>query len=679
MLQGIIHFYAHRIMSQLSFVIPLMEDETLYSYLLRLAKVNGFEDIRHFTDSHVFSSRYENKGKKYVDVSFDIRDDLYRFAVSLQGSQHVQVLPFYLRTSIFSGIAPFMLRANASRYVGLLSKYHNHSRILAHAELMIQSLNLCPQCQADDIQANGFFYYRRAHQMPGVTVCHKHGCALQRYTGKHGEEMAEYLPTVELATHDMSTDYAIFCKDLLDGDLTCDRLTIADAIAIRMEEVKNTTGEDPFVNWNNGYNRLAEKTPTEMIHYIRQKDMVHLPSLITLLLYLFDSVSNLKLYLKPTFSLQKSCMETADEQYSLVSAWREDLIEMKCLTCDTYFITTPYRLISGWGCPSCDGHVDEQTLFRRLFEKAGGDEYQLMSDFQSMGQKIHIKHTPCGKEYDVSAKDFIEYGVKCSCNYALQEQIVRKKMKELGFELRAFRSTTQPMTLYHQACDGTFEARYHMFLKTPHCRICDRRKADIAKPHEVFLRNVEDLVGDEYTVLEQYSTAKEPISIRHNRCKTVQKYAPKHFINGQRCKSCQRRISDQDFARIVSEVSCGRYACVDRMPPNKVVIRDTETETEKTMTAQRALQELFRPTPSPILPLEKRNLNVEMPRNQKDIIMEHLEKHYHPGEIIDTRELKVDGLMRSSVTNGMGELAAEGRLIRTGVGCYTLLSMPKAA
>ena len=129
-------------MSQLSFVIPLMEDETLYSYLLRLAKVNGFEDIRHFTDSHVFSSRYENKGKKYVDVSYDIRDDLYRFAVSLQGSQHVQVLPFYLRTSMFSGIAPFMQRANASRYVGLLSKYHNHSRILAHAELMIQSLNL---------------------------------------------------------------------------------------------------------------------------------------------------------------------------------------------------------------------------------------------------------------------------------------------------------------------------------------------------------------------------------------------------------------------------------------------------------------------------------------------------------------------------------------------------------
>ena len=89
--------------------------------------------------------------------------------------------------------------------------------------------------------------------MPGVTACHKHGCALRRYTGKHGEEMAEYLPTVELATHDMSTDYAIFCKDLLDGDLTCDRLTIADAIAIRMEEVKNTTGEE-LKPWQ----RLAE-------------------------------------------------------------------------------------------------------------------------------------------------------------------------------------------------------------------------------------------------------------------------------------------------------------------------------------------------------------------------------------------------------------------------------------
>ena len=494
-------------MSQLSFVTPLREDELLYSYILRLAKVNGFEHIKQFTDCHVFSSRYENKGKKYVDVSYDIRDDLYRFATSLLGSPHVQVLPFYLGTSIYSGIAPLMLRANASRYVGLLSKYQNHSRILSHAELMIQSLNLCPQCQADDIAKHGFFYYRRAHQMPGVTVCYQHGCALSRYEGKHGKEMEKDLPTAELTTYEKSMEYAIFCKDFLDAGLQCDRLEIANAIVIRLEELKKDQAGDPFYHWNTGFHELAEKTPSEMLHYIRQKDMIHLPSLLTLLLYLFESVSNLKLYLKPNFSLQELCEKIIDKQYSHVSAWREDLIEMKCQTCDTYFLTTPYRLISGWGCPLCDSHVDEQTLFRRLFEKAGGDEYQLMSDFQSMGQKIHIKHIPCGKEYDVSAKDFIEYGVKCSCKYALSEQIVRKKMKELGFELRSFCSTTHPMTLYHPVCEGTFEARYHMFLKTPHCRICDRRKADIAKPHEVFLRNVEDLVGDEYTVLEQYSTA----------------------------------------------------------------------------------------------------------------------------------------------------------------------------
>ena len=70
-------------MPKLPFVSVLLPDELLYSYLLRLSIANGFDDIRHFTEHYVFSPIYENKGKKYVAVSYDIRDDLYQFATSV--------------------------------------------------------------------------------------------------------------------------------------------------------------------------------------------------------------------------------------------------------------------------------------------------------------------------------------------------------------------------------------------------------------------------------------------------------------------------------------------------------------------------------------------------------------------------------------------------------------------
>lgn len=656
--------------------MPLLQDELLYSYLLRLSVANGMDDIRRFADSHLFSSRYANKGKKYVDVSYDIRDDLYRFATSLTGEAHMQVLPFYVQTSLFGGIAPLMLRHNASRYVGLLSKYHNHSRILSHAELMIQSLQFCPQCRDDDLHTHGQFYYRRAHQMPGVTVCHKHGCALHRYVGERGQEMAAALPAEVLPVPRYGQRYAVFVKAFLDAGLRCDRMDIADAVQHRVHELGD---RHAFDGWDAGYRELAEKTPAEMLHYMRQKDMVHMPSLLTLLLYLFGTVEQLKTYLPHPTSMQDAFDGAIEHRFEAISVWREDLSELRCRECGTYFLTTPSRILSGWGCPVCDGKLGEQVLFRRLFDKASGGEYELLSAFDGMGNAIRVRHLPCGREYDVSAKDFVECGVKCSCKYALQENAVRQTMQRLGFELRTFRSTTQPMTLYHPACGGTFEARYHMFLKTPHCRVCDKRKADITKPHAVFLQNVRDLVGDEYTVLEPYVSTKTPLAIRHNVCHTTQTYAPKHFLDGQRCKVCQRRISDTEFARIVSEVSYGRYTCTERMPPNKVVIRDAETDMDKTMTAQRVMQELFRPTPSPILPLARKNTDVALPRNQKDIIMEQLNIHFRAGDVIDTRTLRIDGLMRSSVTNGMGELAAEGRLMRVGAGRYVLPTEKPAA
>ena len=651
-----------------------MPDELLYSYLLRLSEANNVEDIRQFMSLYIFSPAYENKGKKYVAVSYDIRDDLYQFATSVTGNMSNQILSFYSKTSLFHGVAPLALRSRMSHYVGLLSKYRNHSKILSHAELMVQELHFCSECMQEEKIKYGFFYYHRAHQMPGVTVCHLHGCTLHVYHGKQGKEMELPLKSYPLPDRKRGLEYALFCKEFLDAKLECDISAIADAIMKRLSELGYSSQNYKTLSLKmRDYLDLMKYPPEHLIRFIRQKDQLHIPSLLTLLLYLFENVSTLRKYLQPKSDWEKLFDETVSEHYTILSPWREDIVKLQCKNCGTLFLTTPHRVFSAWGCPTCDRNLDNQTLFKRLFDAEIKGNYDLLSDFQGMGDPILIRHCLCGKEYSIPTKEFLEHHTKCPCEYSLTEAEARKQIENFGdFELRNYENSMKPITLFHKGCGNAFCVMFHMFMKTPRCRICQRLKADHSKPDDVFIKNITDLVGDEYTVLEKYVSAKTPIDIRHNSCGTVQKYAPKHFLNGQRCKVCQRRISDVDFAKIVSEVSIGRYVCVNRIPPYNVVIRDTISGEEKIMTARRALQELLRPTPSPILPLKERNLNVARPINQKDVIMNWIIRHYEPDKTITLRTLAIEGLEYSSVKNGIAELVEDGRLKRIGIGLYTI-------
>lgn len=661
-------------MSKLPFIIKLMPDELLYSYLLRLSKANDFEDIREFMSAYVFSPTYENKGKKYVAVPYDIRDDLYQFATSATGILSNRVLSFYLKTSLFYGIAPLALRSRTSHYVGLLSKYRNHSKILSHVELMVQELHFCPECMQEEQSKYGFFYYHRAHQMPGVTVCHLHGRTLHVYDGKQGKEMELPLKSYPLPDRKKGLEYALFCKEFLDAEFECDISAIADAIMKRLIELGYSSQNYKTLSLKmKDYLDSMKYSPEHLIRFIRQKDQLHMPSLLTLILYLFEKVSTLKSYLQLESNWKKVFEKTISKKYTILSLWREDIVELQCKDCETRFLSTPHRIFSAWGCPTCDGKLVDQTLFERLFHAESKGDYDLLSDFQGMGNPILIRHRACGKEYSIPAKEFLEHHTKCQCEYSLTETEVRKQIEKLGnFELQSYENSMKPITLFHKDCENTFQVMFHMFMKTPRCRMCQRLKANRTKPEDVFIKDVTDLVGDEYTVLERYVSSNTPIDIRHNFCGTVQKFAPKHFLNGQRCKVCQRRISSEEFAKIISEASIGRYACVKRIPPYNVVVQDTISGEEKTMTARRALQELLRPTPSPILPLKERNLNVARSINQKDAIMHWITKHYAPDKIIMLRTLKVEGLEYCSVKNGIAQLANEGRLERIGTGVYKI-------
>lgn len=65
------------------------------------------------------------------------------------------------------------------------------------------------------------------------------------------------------------------------------------------------------------------------------------------------------------------------------------------------------------------------------------------------------------------------------------------------------------------------------------------------KDPETFISEVDDLVGDEYTILTKYITTIIPIRIRHNPCSHEYSVTPSSFLSGRRCPLCSMSKGEQ--------------------------------------------------------------------------------------------------------------------------------------
>jgi mRNA-degrading endonuclease HigB of HigAB toxin-antitoxin module len=61
----------------------------------------------------------------------------------------------------------------------------------------------------------------------------------------------------------------------------------------------------------------------------------------------------------------------------------------------------------------------------------------------------------------------------------------------------------------------------------------------IRKTQEQFEKEVYSLVGREYEVLSDYTTAKQKIKLKHTLCNTIYEVTPTNFLNGRRCPNSE--------------------------------------------------------------------------------------------------------------------------------------------
>ena len=85
------------------------------------------------------------------------------------------------------------------------------------------------------------------------------------------------------------------------------------------------------------------------------------------------------------------------------------------------------------------------------------------------------------------------------------------------------------------------------------------------KTHEEFIEEVHKLVGNEYTVLTEYTGSDSRVRVKHNKCGHEYNVLPPNFLRGKRCPKCQHRSykkTTKEFKDEILKVTNGSYIVI---------------------------------------------------------------------------------------------------------------------
>ena len=247
-------------------------------------------------------------------------------------------------------------------------------------------------------------------------------------------------------------------------------------------------------------------------------------------------------------------------------------ILVRHVLCGTEYKTTPDNLLRGAGCKLC-GHIKtanarRKTLsqFKKEVYDMFGDDYEVLGDYVNCRTKILIKHNieACNHTYEITPTGFLK-GYGCSkCNKKNTKTYNQKSQEQVEREINdisnnefvlisTYKNNSTNLKLKHNIgdCGYVFEKTFKNFSKYPICPKCEGRVRN--RDTDMFKNEVEELVGDEYSVLGEYIDTKIHVTMQHNTCKTIYDVSPSAFLCGNRCPTCNNSRGEDAILKYLKE------------------------------------------------------------------------------------------------------------------------------
>ena len=515
-------------------------------------------------------------------VKLDIRKEYMKLYSLLQTSEDAMDLYFKLSTMQFE--ISFCHPRKQIKYI--------HNVIRDEDEFNIQFLyfikdaKICPECMKEDIKKYGEPYIHRTHQLSGVVACHKHKRVLHILHRKERDlqtfDFEKIHPCID-SINEHQVKYAQYANALLSYNISSNYNDIMNIINKRLQELNIADKDLQGILLRDKIRTIGQNNGNCIT---KGKSLLVVEEIINALMELFP------------------------EPISFINTLpKHNMIEQQyCPTCRQKYYAVPMALNDGWGCPECDAKLDGFTFLSRIVEKRENNNLKLKNIINAKGRgdlRLLLQDLSTDTEFTTSLPGFLYGNVNRYGNNRRTKSEAEKIMEAYpDFELLEYRGTSQPATIYHKPCGKSFQlTSFEFFLNSPHCRCCESKNFDI----EAFKNQVKDLVGDEYEVLERmdYKTyGCNYVKMRHKKCGSIKCYAVSLFLQGYRCHKCSSLIRE-DYMQLMLDKYCGgRYqltGTVEYGSTYKFLLLDTKTNETRPFFLKHLMQEMVRPTPSPIL------------------------------------------------------------------------------
>lgn len=219
------------------------------------------------------------------------------------------------------------------------------------------------------------------------------------------------------------------------------------------------------------------------------------------------------------------------------------------------------RLKEGCNMPRRKTH---EEFTKEVFELVG-DEYEVIGEYKNKRTNIKMKHSICGKTYEVLTESFLK-GKRCSfCSMSQKDVKFKKEVYDLvGDEysvLEEYSTCETKIKLRHNECNHEYSATPTKFLNGRRCPKCAGRHR---RTHEEFIKEVYQLVGDEYEVVGEFTDTTTRIDMKHNVCGSTYTALPKTFLRGHRCLICfgSPRKTQEEFEEEIHDLVGDEYKVI---------------------------------------------------------------------------------------------------------------------
>lgn len=496
--------------------VKIEKDETAYSWLKRAAAANAM-GVNDFVNLIL-------KKKNYRKDAMDcLKKICSLYEIDLFETVWVLVL---------KGVYPLYSEEIVSSLVGIVE----NMRFVPGTTVQESKRYLCPECMKEDIEntkgaihaPDGYYWYHKAHHMPGVRACHKHKCALLEFSGKENQEDdLNYYQKKEISEEDIA--YSKFVYDFMNLDVTCKRDDIMEAVYAKLKEdgyYKSHINKEAF-----------EKAFPDFSSHISTYSIEKLLKFLSLV---FGDAETFRDYL-----IESECTDefTLPPEFTCINR-KGHVLEVEH-SCGNRFLTTKYLLRAGYGCPECDKKFSEQDFLIKVFKMFENGEYEPQEKLM-FSEKGLFRHS-CGKTFYKSPKHILFGKGICQCNEIKTFEDAKRFIdKTPDFEIVDFERAKKPITLRHKTCGNTFDIYIHDFIQRPFCRVCESNR--------LTENDVQNMLGEEYDLID-FKSSFVPMTIRHKKCGKSFQIKYWRFKARPGCRECESRFVDSEkMSFLVSEL-----------------------------------------------------------------------------------------------------------------------------